>query len=280
MNCNFVQEQLSAYIDNELGPEVRQSIHSHLEDCESCRGIASQFLALGNLMRQPERALDTEAVWERVAARLDDNSIVTVAAKPKGALRNWIYGVLATAAAIGLLWFAMSRDRFDDLAEHDPSHSEHQHILPTVDLQDVFQSVQNEPTTAIAKLSTRYQGQELNQVETIAYLGYEPALFRSLPAGFTRTSTHVLNMPCCKCSATICTRSDGSSLVVFEHKDEQPVWLGDAATIETQCAGQPCKIVESARKLAVSWKYNDRQLTLIGANDLSEVSDWVSAMKL
>jgi hypothetical protein len=67
---------------------------------------------------------------------------------------------------------------------------------------------------------------------------------------------------------------------VFEHKDEQPVWFGNAPCIETQCAGKPCKIVESAGSLAVTWQSNDRQLTMVGAKDVSEVSEWVSALKM
>ncbi|MCU0713814.1 MAG: hypothetical protein MUC43_17280 [Pirellula sp.] len=60
------------------------------------------------------------------------------------------------------------------------------------------------------------------------------------------------------------------------------MWFGDSPSIETQCAGKTCKIVESesAGQLAVSWKSEDRQLTMIGANDISEVNQWVASMKL
>jgi anti-sigma factor RsiW len=278
MNCEWVQDQLSSFIDHEVGPEERLRIEQHLEGCESCRAEVSQLMAVGNLMRQSELIVDTQAVWERVASQLDGQPITIVrnnANSPK-----WIYAILATAASVILVWVAFSVSHTDNTSDHAHVHSEHQHASMAVDFQDVFRSAQKEPKAAIARLVAKYQGQELNEAATTAYLGYEPALFKTLPVGFTRVSTHVLNMPCCKCSATICERNDGTSMVVFEHKEEQPMWFGDASSIDTQCAGKSCKIIESEGKLAVSWKSKDRQLTMIGANDLSEVSEWVEAMNL
>ena len=278
MNCELIQDQFSAFVDYEISVEERLHIEQHLIGCESCREQVTQFLAIGNLMRQSEPLADTEAIWERVAAQMNAQSISVV--RHNAISPRFIYAILATAASVSLIWFAISASRNDGSSDHATSHSEHQHSSLAVDFQDVFRSAQKEPKAAIAKLVAKYQGQELNDAATTAYLGYEPALFKSLPVGFTRTATQVLNMPCCKCSASICERRDGTSLVVFEHKEEQPFWFGDAASHETQCAGESCKIVESAGQLAVSWKAQDRQLTMIGANDLSEVTAWVESMKL
>jgi Putative zinc-finger len=282
MKCDLVQDRLSAFIDNEVGVDEQLRIEQHLKTCESCRSQVSQFLAIGNLMRQSEQVVDTDAVWNRVSGHFgnDPHLVIHSQATSPILMRKWVYAILATAASLAIFSFVASRSRLGDLTENGDLHAKHEHAALAVDFQEVFRSAQKEPRVAVAKLVAKYQGQELNKAETITYLGYEPALFRSLPAGFTRASTHVLNMPCCKCSATICERRDGTSLVVFEHKEEQPMWFGDASSIETQCAGQTCKIIESAGQLAVSWKSHDRQLTMIGANDISEVSTWVETMKL
>ena len=274
MNCDWIEDRLSAYLDGELAGEDRERIELHLEQCEGCRSAVSQSQAIGTLMRQSESRVDTDAVWEQFSARLDERKIAPMSMKTNP--KYWGYAMLATAASIALVWFAarssLLTDHGDDLA--------HQHESLAVDFQDVFASANSEPKTAIAKLVAKYQGQELDQTAATKYLGYEPSLFQSVPDGFTRVSTHVLNMPCCKCSATICARKDGTSLIVFEHKEEQPVWFGDSPSIETQCGGKTCKIVESAGQLAVSWKNEDRQLTVIGANDIAEVNQWVETMKL
>ena len=70
------------------------------------------------------------------------------------------------------------------------------------------------------------------------------------------------------------------SLIVFEHKDEKPVWFEDLPAIETQCSETQCRIIESAGQLAVSWRQKERQYTLIGATDIAEVSQWVDTLKL
>jgi anti-sigma factor RsiW len=277
MNCESVKNQISEYIDNEVSHEQQLRIEQHLEACESCRAEVSQFMALGNLMRQSEATVDTESIWQQVSARLEVHSRTTLLPKKSA---KWVYAILVTAASFSLVWFAISRSLDTHSGDHESEHSQNEHANLAADFQDVFRLARTEPTVAIANLVAKYQGQELSRSATTAYLGYEPALFKTLPDGFTRTSTHVLNMPCCKCSATICQRTDGTSLVVFEHKDEQLVWFGDANSIETQCAGKTCRIVGSTGQLAVSWKNQDRQLTLIGVTDLSEVSDWVDSMKL
>ena len=66
------------------------------------------------------------------------------------------------------------------------------------------------------------------------------------------------------------------SLIVFEHKDEKPVWFEDLPAIETQCSETQCRIIESAG----SWRQKERQYTMIGATDISEVSQWVDTLKL
>jgi hypothetical protein len=273
MNCSWVEEKLSAYIDRELNADERRQIESHFEQCNECRELLAEFRAIGTLMRQSEPSTDIDAVWDRISSKLDENAVIPMSTQSKP--KSWIYVILATAASIALMWFVAK----NNLTSQHGDES-HEHAALAVDFQEVVQSARTEPKAAIAKLVSKYQGKELDPNATSKYLGYEPAIYRGIPDGFARVSTHVLNMPCCKCSASICERADGTSLIVFEHKDEQPVWFGDSPSIETQCSGKTCKIVEAAGQLAVSWKNEDRQLTMIGANDISEVNRWVDALKL
>ncbi len=279
MNCDFVAEHLSAYVDKELDAAACHQLEDHVVQCDTCRGLMSQYLAMGSLMRSSERMVDTEAVWEQVSRKLE-SSAVTLASRQSrwdGWTKRYGVSVLAAAAAIFLLVSAL---RYVSSDHHDTANALHNHAELAVDFAEVFRSVRTEPQLALARLSSKYDGRELGTEEATKYLGYEPALLKRVPKGFTRVSTHVLNMPCCKCSATICERSDGTSLIVFEHRDEQPIWFGDSPSIETQCAGIPCKIVESAGRLAVSWRNQDRQMTIVGVNDLTEVNHWVASLKL
>lgn len=279
MNCESIAENMSAYVDHELGTDACHQLEEHVAHCDACRVRISEYRAMGCLMRRSERMVDTEAVWEQVSRKLD-GSVVTLASR-KYRWNAWTnrYGasIMAAAAAILLLVSAL---RYVVPDNHDSANALHNHTAMAVDFAELFRSARTEPKLALANLSSKYDGRELGTEEATKYLGYQPALFKRVPEGFTRVSTLVLNMPCCKCSATICDRSDGTSLIVFEHRDEQPIWFGDSPSIETQCAGMPCKIVESAGQLAVSWRNQDRQMTIVGADDLAEVGHWVASLKL
>ncbi len=278
MNCDTVAEHLSAYIDQELETVACREMEDHALQCDTCRGLMSEYREMGALMRRSERIVDTEAVWEQVSRKLE-NPVVTLAStefKRNALTKRYGTSVLAAAAAVILLVSALHYVTSD---KHGSANGFHTHTSMAIDFADVFRAARTEPQLALAKLSEKYDGRELGTEEATKYLGYQPALFKGVPEGFTRVSTHVLNMPCCKCSATICERSDGTSLIVFEHRDEQPVWFGDTPSIEMQCAGTPCKIIESAGQLAVSWRNQGRQMTIVGADDLKEVNHWVASLK-
>jgi Putative zinc-finger len=273
MNCPTIEQRLSAYIDGELSSNEKMQVEDHCDQCQTCSEMISQFVAMGTLMRCSEKPVDTAAIWQNIATGLVDGPRIPNSANT----RTWLYVLLGTAVSMAFLWITI---RFNQSPEHDKHASAHQHDTLAVDFQQILATAATEPKAALEILTTKYQGREMDQSAATQFLGYEPVLFRSIPAGIARISTHVLNMPCCKCSATICERNDGSSLILFEHKEEQPIWFGETLPMQAQCSGKKCLIVESAGQLAISWKSDDRQLTLIGVKDIAEVSPWVDSLKL
>ncbi|MFB9328704.1 anti-sigma factor family protein [Paenibacillus aurantiacus] len=43
---NHPEDQLSAYLDNELNEEDRHAVEAHLEHCESCQALLDEWLAM------------------------------------------------------------------------------------------------------------------------------------------------------------------------------------------------------------------------------------------
>lgn len=43
MKHQSIQKNLSAYLDNELAPDVREKVNVHLRDCQECRGMLADF---------------------------------------------------------------------------------------------------------------------------------------------------------------------------------------------------------------------------------------------
>lgn len=275
VNCKDVADKLSQFMDSELDSAMHERISQHIESCDSCSKEMECFRRIGVWMREVEAPVDTEVAWGRIEAAIPS----TRKLKDRWSLK-WIVPSLALAAS---LVFVMARIVWFPTGGTNPSsheHAAHQHDSLAVDFRNVIDFAQSEPQRAISSLVEKYDGKPLDVEAATKYIGYRPALFNSVPRGFQRVSTHVLNMPCCKCTATVCQRPNGTSLIMFEHKDEQPVWFGDLPSIETQCSGTPCRIIESAGQLAVSWRQNDRQFTMIGATDVAEISQWVETLKL
>lgn len=278
MNCETFSARLSEYLDSESDAALNDQMLLHIESCESCQNKLHSFQRIGEWMREVEVTVDTEAIWNRISPVLP--------ARRRTADRlslKWILSGLSVAASLVFLitcvdWNPSNGKHGENQLSHD--HATFDHDSLAVDFRQVIELAQIDPQQAIASLIDKYDGKELDAQEATQTIGYLPSLFSKIPVGFERVSTHVLKMPCCKCSATICQRKDGKSLIVFEHKDEQPVWFGELPSIETQCSGTQCRIIESSGELAVSWKQKDRQFTMIGATDLAEVSQWVETMRL
>ena len=275
MNCNEVSARLSEFLDGELDSISNEQLSLHIDSCVSCNNELEAYRRMGVWMREVEIPVDTEVAWSRIKDALPSK----LRMNDRWSLK-WVVPALALAASVG---FVMARVIWLPTSETSTlshGHANHGHDSLAVDFRQVIDLAQSEPQRAISSLIEKYDGRPLAADAATKYIGYLPSLFSRVPDGFQRVSTHALNMPCCKCTATVCQRPNGTSLIVFEHKDEQPVWFGDLPAIETQCSGTQCRIIESAGNLAVSWRQNDRQYTMIGATDIAEVSQWVETLKL
>jgi hypothetical protein len=139
-----------------------------------------------------------------------------------------------------------------------------------------LEEFQQDPAGAQKMLLAKYQGEVLDAENAVQQVGYRPAVADGLPEGYSIDSSFVMEMPCCRCVQTLCRRSDGSVLVVFEHDDDQSDWFGGRPGIMANCGGKQCSLVGLDSQLAASWKRGKRYLTIIGARDVAEVDKMVS----
>ncbi|AMV30595.1 hypothetical protein VN12_00665 [Pirellula sp. SH-Sr6A] len=287
MHCKWVEDHLSDYIDHELDLSSNEQVDAHVAGCEHCQTILAGYRSMGTCIKASNPPVSTDAIWDRITCQLDSSSAKVVRGPssigsswgPFRRLQNvpWSPLLLALAASIAILFLALR-----PFSEKDPERqglAHDQHGL-AVDFRDILALASTSPQQTIDLLVNRYDGKEMGLEETEQALGFEPTLFQTIPNGFKLVSNHVLNMPCCKCSATLCQQEDGTAFIVLEHREEQPVWFGDAPAIQTQCGAKTCKIVESSGHLAISWKNENRRLTLLGATDLTAVQRWITSIQL
>lgn len=272
MECVKVQELLSAYFDDQLLGDARSSVARHLQICSRCGEELAVFGQMSTLAGALDEPTPPEGIWTGIEAALDADPPRRTAAPfgaPSRAATRWRLGLLATAAlvlvAAGIVWITAA-------LRHTPVH----HAELAADFDRYLDSFATDPGLAQNVLLAKYHGQRVNMAEATEQLGYQPAVAAGLPSGYSLESMYTLDMPCCKCLTTLCRRDDGKRLAIFEHEEEQPVWFGERPCIETQCNGHPCRVIGGGQGIVASWKSNKRQLTVVGARDLEEITDLIA----
>ena len=96
------EEEMSAYIDDELDSARLADIAAHLRECERCAGCAREFSAVTRAFREhgvpaPPDEADVEALWERVRGTSG-----VPHAKPMATVRRRFTRVLVAAAAAAI----------------------------------------------------------------------------------------------------------------------------------------------------------------------------------
>lgn len=284
IQCKWVEDNLSDYIDKEIDSETCEQVDTHVACCDHCQAFLFNYRSMGVWMKASQPIANTDAIWDRIAVQLDTSSFSgTKGANSFGSPRGlfsraqnvpWSPLLMTLAASIAVLLLVLRPFSERDPAGHGLVHNQHERV---VDLRNILKLARTDPKQTIELLVDRYDGKEMGNEEAERVLEFKPSLFQTIPDGYKLVSTHVLNMPCCKCSAILCQREDGMGLIVLEHREDQPVWFGDAPSIQTQCGGKSCQIVEAAGHLAISWKNENRHFTLLGATDLTEVNRWIES---
>jgi anti-sigma factor RsiW len=273
MECVKIQELLSAYHDDELSIEARSSVARHAQTCPRCRSELEVVGKMSRMVRGLDELEPPGGIWAGIEAALDaqqtDRAVVPCARQPSHGARRWRMGLLTTAAlvllATGVIWTATTMwpvpGHLGELA---------------ADFDQYLESFSDSPLAAQNILLAKYESRAVNVTEAAEQLGYQPAVAAGLPPGYSLESMHVFDMPCCKCLKTLCRRDDGKLLAIFEHTEEQPIWFGARPRIDTQCSGCQCSVIGVDQGLVASWKSNTRQLTVVGARDLDEITDLVA----
>jgi predicted anti-sigma-YlaC factor YlaD len=71
------EEQISAYLDEQLSFEEKLAIETHFRECESCRAVRDDLLEISRLFREAERFEPSPFLWNRIATDFDKESSST-----------------------------------------------------------------------------------------------------------------------------------------------------------------------------------------------------------
>ena len=266
MNCADVQERLSAYHDGELPGDVAAQIAAHLANCPACATELESFESLSALTRKLTDPAAPKQLWTKLEARLDQDAEARTPIK--GPTRKSYSFTRLAAAAMILIALTFGAYRI-----WQTGHT-HQNVAANFDRY--FTELKKQPNNAEQVLLANYEGRVVTVTEATRTLGYEPLVAQGLPPNCSLEKMYLLNMPCCKCTLALCRQGNGEQLAVFEHDTERPGWFGNRATIDCLCEGVPTSITQVNDKLAATWKDGKRYMTIIGAKDLNDVSEFIA----
>lgn len=268
MNCSEVRDLLSAYYDGELDDDEQAQAGEHLEGCSECRAKLGGYEKLSAMAHALPALTPPDRVWSHLERQLDAEAAeqTAVAQQEKIPHISRTFGLaIALLVTAGIAWIAYQATF--------PTHADDAEFVAQFDRY--LDEFRRDPRAAQQMLVTRYRGQAVNAEEASRQLGYRPTVMRGLPEEYTVESTVVMKMPCCTCVQCVCKRKSGGTIAIFEHDDPEPKWFGDRPRITANCGGTDCQLVELNNEIAASWKHGRRHITVIGLQDLNEVSTLV-----
>ncbi len=288
--CRTVQQRLSAYYDGELSAGLAADVARHIEACDECAAELSSFESLSSDFAHTPLPAIPPHLWQRIESELKPGvepipEPVTLPRRLADSISRspYIAGFVSMAASVLLLlgfglWYggeepaaAVALHSHHD--EHDVSH---QHLAEfTGVMNDYLQKLHRDPDEAEQMLLAKYNGKRVDADDAVRLVGYRPIISGGLPDGYSLASTSVLKMPCCTCVKAVCRRNDGSTLVLFEHDDQQAAWFGDRPSNMATCGNKECCLIDLDHSIAATWKQGSRNVTAVGVRDQAEVATLV-----
>jgi hypothetical protein len=268
VNCSEIQERLSEYHDSELPPEEAAQFAAHVADCSSCAEELASFEQLSGLSRRLTDPPVPSQMWDELRSKLDASAETrTVTSRIFPA---YVFTRRLALAASMLIVVGIGVLTYLNLS------SQHAHDHLAVNFAHYLEEFDESPDNAQQILLAKYDGRPITLEEATNVLGYEPLAAKGLPPGCSLDKAYLLNMPCCTCAQVVCKNEAGQSIAIFEHDIDQPVWFGDNPSVECLCHDMPTSVVQVGDRLAATWKEGQRYVTIIGAQDLDEVTDFVA----
>lgn len=288
-SCDSIRPLLSAYFDGELTAEAAHRVSDHVESCAECQSELRSFGKISDWMQATADAVPPREVWEQIEREMI-SSVTEVVPASRANIRTkesrFAARVIALAASVLLLvgasvWMAGRRQVENDqmaMEHHDDLSAEHMAEFVGV-MNQYLQKLPLSPSEADQFLIDKYKGERVDGQRAVELVGYHPIVSRGLPEGYSLASTSVLRMPCCTCVKAVCRRSDGSTLVLFEHDDEEVAWFGDRPSKLATCGDKECCLVELDESIAATWKQGTRSITAVGVRDDAEITKLVAWME-
>jgi len=262
MPCSEFTDLLSAFHDGELPLDRKVAVADHVAACPACSAKLLTYQKLSGMAAYLNDSLPPANMWSNIDTKL--NSQPAVFAQPAVKLQPWIASkVVATATLVAMIGIAFVAYMAW------PMHGDHHVAVNLGPFIDIFE---RSPMEAQQHLRDTYSGQKTHISAAMTQLKYSPVVASGLPPEYAFEEASLLQMPCCRCLEACYRRAAGGVLCVFEHEQDDFVKFGEREVSAIDCGGKPTRVVDMDGRLAASWSRNGRFITVIGAQDVGEVT--------
>ncbi len=266
MDCREARDLLSGYYDDELPSRLWAEVDAHVSGCARCTAEFNTLRDLSAMAAGLDQPHPPAELWSELEGKLDEGASAEREAPSAPQPRLVAIAALLLVTA-GIGWFAYQR--WFSASEASPM---------LADFGRYLQQLQEDADRAQQILVDEYQGDAVSLADAARQLGFQPLIAAGLPEEYAVQKAYILKMPGCRCVQCLCRRDDGSVVAIFEHDEKQPTWFGDRPAISARCGGKTCSVVQVDDSLAVSWKANDRYLTVIGIRDVDELAPLIERL--
>ena len=109
MTCNYIEQLLEAYFDNELSPEITKTVDEHVRQCLSCRKELESYRRLKELLLLNSTQFPKEEYWQEnkniilartVESEQKKTEIIELYGDKKDKIKAFRHAIVSVAASL------------------------------------------------------------------------------------------------------------------------------------------------------------------------------------
>ncbi|MHC4967351.1 MAG: anti-sigma factor family protein, partial [Planctomycetota bacterium] len=280
MTCEFDDDLLSGYLDDELDDELRVAVRAHLDGCDACSRRLQEMAGLSDRFAASRQVDLPEGLWNRIE-EARRTAVASESVRRPGrrspafrGLRQWTVAAAAVVVAFTLPWI-WSLQRASDVVGEEAGAD--RFVPPAgIALAKYVEEIRAGDEEA-GEFLEMHRGRRISLEEMAEHASFRPSLPEQLPSGFQVEKCYVLSTGCGNAFKLDCVR-EAQRLTIFLQPAEGSVLLEGQLQGCMDIGGVHCRgvVVQDVRVL--SWSSGGCTTTVVCAPGDADVESIVCCL--
>jgi len=278
MTCEFDDNLLSGYLDDELDDKLRVAVRAHLDACDACSARLQEMAWLRDRLAASRQVDLPEGLWNRIedARRTAASESVSRPGRRSpafGGLRRWAVAA-AVVAAFALPWI-WSLQRTSNVVEEEAGVDRFE-PPPGIALAKYVEEIRAGDDEA-GEFLQMHRGRRIPLEEMAEHASFRPLLPEQLPSGFRVKDCYMLSTGCGNAFKLDCVR-ETERLTIFQQPADGPVLLEGQLHGCMDISGVHCRCVVMQDVRVLSWSSGGCTTTVVCAPGDTDVESIVCCL--